>query len=113
MATVGSILSTHRLLFPTSICLSQWMRSGEQGVARSERVYKADINISIQRSSPFADVFSLCRSALENEGVYPLTIDILGSGAVVSDQGEDIVDDLVWLRSTTLDILVISVATQV
>lgn len=111
-AAVTSILSTHRLLFSNAICFSQWMRAGECGVAQSVRVEKTDVNISVNPSDPFVDVFSLCRSIIDGESVYPLTIDIFGSGTILTDRGDAIVDDLVWLRATTLDIFSISVVTQ-
>jgi hypothetical protein len=88
------------------------MRAGDREVAQSERVEKADINVRLHPSKSFADVFAECRSVIENESVYPLTIEVFGSGVIVTEQGDSFVDDLVWVRATTLDIFRISVGTQ-
>lgn len=109
---IASILYAHKLLFPNHVRLSQWMRAGEYGVAQSYRVDKADINISVHSLNSFVDVFSAARLVIDSEAVYPLTIEILGSGEVITNQGTSLVDDLVWIRAITLDILSISVGTQ-
>ena len=111
-ATVSSVLRDHRLLFPNSVRLSQWMQAGESEVAQSKRIEKADINISVYSSKPFVDIFLLCRLLMDKDSVYPLTIEVFGSGTIVTDRDNALVEDLVWVRATTLDIFSISVATQ-
>src|SRR5688500_14674313 len=74
--TMVSVLSAHRMLFPNSMCFSQWMRAGEHEVARGERVEKANVEVTMNPSNPFAQVFPLCRSFIDSESVYPLTIKI-------------------------------------
>jgi hypothetical protein len=78
-ATVVSILRDHRLLFPNTVCFSQWMRAGMYEVAQSERVEKAEIKLSVDPLNPFVDMLSRCRSYIENESVYPLTVKFIGS----------------------------------
>lgn len=111
-ATVASILSSYKLLSTNTIRLSVWMRAGEQNVSQSKRIEKADISFSVDPSNPFMDTLSLCHSILDSEYVYPLTVEILGLGAIVTDHGEIFVDDLVWLRARTMDTFNISVVTQ-
>lgn len=111
-ATVVSILSARKLLFPNTICLSQWMQAGEHEVAQSKCIQKPDVNISVHPSKPLVDVFSLCRLMIDSESVYPLKIKIFGSGIIVTNQGDSVVNNLVWIRARTLDTFDISVATQ-
>lgn len=107
-----SVLSTYELLFPKTVCLSQWMQAGECEVAQSKRVDKPDINVSVQAPKSFVDIFSLCRLMLDNESIYPLKIKIFGSGVIISEQGNSVVDNLVWIRARTMDTFDISVITQ-
>lgn len=110
--TVASILSNQRLFLPHQVCLSQWMRAGERKVADSERVEKSDVVVVVDGPRPFAKVVGACQSIIESESVYPLRIEALGSGVIVTDQGDSVVDDLITLLATTLDIFNISVSTQ-
>jgi hypothetical protein len=111
-ALVASILEIHRLLDPKVVRLSQWMLAGEREVAQSVRVEKADLEVPLHSSKSFEDVFALCRSGIKSESVYPLTIEMSGSGIIITEQGDSVIDDLVWIRATTLDIFRISVGTQ-
>jgi len=109
---VVSILSTRKLLFPNVVCLSQWMQAGEYEVAQSKRIEKADINIAVHPSKPLVDVLSLCRLLMDDESVYPLKINIFGSGIIITNKGDSVVNNLMWIRARTLDTFDISVATQ-
>lgn len=111
-AIVVSILRTEKLLLPDVVLLSRWIRAGEHDVAQSERVEKADVKVSIHPSESILNILPLCRSIIENESAYPLSIEISGSGVVATSQGDNVASDLVWLRATTLDIFSILVATQ-
>jgi hypothetical protein len=112
LETVFSTLHDHKLLFPKVICLSQWMRAGEFNVAGSKRIDKSLINVTVNSLRPLADVFALCHSIFDNESVYPLTIEIFGSGVILTRQGDQTVDNLIRVYSTTLDIFRITVATH-
>src|SRR4051794_19172682 len=109
---VASIFSSHRLLFPKAVQLSQWMRASGSKVAESERVGKGVIKLLVDPSKGFKDVISRCREIIYAESVYPLKVEIFGSGVIVNDSAEEIVDDLIWIRATTLDILRLSIMTQ-
>ncbi|MEY2497293.1 MAG: hypothetical protein QOD12_849 [Verrucomicrobiota bacterium] len=109
---IVSILHTHKILYPDTVRLSQWIRAGDHGVAQGERVSRTDTLISLSSSDSFQEVFSSSRFIVEKEEVYPVLIDISGSGVLVTEQGDTMVEDLAWIRATTLDILTITVATQ-
>ncbi|MDB5033880.1 MAG: hypothetical protein JWQ98_1121 [Chlorobi bacterium] len=107
-----SILRAHELLSPNVIRFSQWMKAGEYGVFQSKRVDKSDVVISISPSTSHAELLMACRLIFDEEHVYPLTIEVDGVGTIVSDQGEFLVEDLVWLRVSVLDTFNLSIGTQ-
>jgi hypothetical protein len=88
------------------------MRAGSSEVSKSERVEKGAVTLPIDSGQGFKGVFSKCYALMTLESVYPLTIEIFGSGKIVKRSSYDVVDDLVWIRSTTLEILRISILTQ-
>ena len=110
--TMTSILMAHRLLVPNKVCLSQWMKAGERRVAESERVEKPEIFVSVDPANYLAEIFTTCRSIIEGESVYPLRVEISGSGVIVGAAGDSVLDDVVWLRAITLDTFYVTVGTQ-
>src|SRR4051812_3400371 len=71
-ATIISILSRYRLLFPNRVRLYKWMRACECEVAQSERVEKSEISLPVDPLRHFEDVVSLCHTLINSEAVYPL-----------------------------------------
>lgn len=111
--TAVSILREHDLLLPRMASLSKWMTAGPWAVAQGQRVERASLNISVDPDGPLTQVASSCRLAIESEGIYPLTIEISGVGLVITEQDTSVpTDDLVWIRTTTLDTFAILIATQ-
>jgi len=108
---VTSILSARNLLLPARVAVSRWMRAGQHGVADGKRIEKTDLKIG-NGTDIFREVHFAAQEALEVDAAYPLTIEISGSGVVKTGTGDLRVNDLVWLRTTTLDRFVLSVNTQ-
>jgi hypothetical protein len=88
------------------------MRAGDIGVAQSERLAKEPLELQSDLSLAFAELLELCRSIFLTEFAYPTVIEISGSGHILTQAGPSVVEDLVWMRSSTLDTLMLTVGTQ-
>jgi hypothetical protein len=88
------------------------MKAGERRVAESERVEKQEIVVSVDPAGTLTEIFTTCRSIIEDELVYPLRVEISGSGVIVGTSGDSVLEDVVWLHAITLDTFYITVGTQ-
>lgn len=107
-----SVLADERLLDVRKVCFSRWIRAIPGPVEQSKRVDKPAIELQVDRASFLSATLALIRSTIEGEEVYPLDIEIFGSGTVLLSVGEATVADLLWVRGTTLDTFMISIGTQ-
>ncbi|MCB9314771.1 MAG: hypothetical protein H6574_18885 [Lewinellaceae bacterium] len=109
---VASVLKSQDLLNPNTICLSKWMIAGSHQVVNSNRVEKPTITFSFNSLNSYPELILQCRSLIEEESVYPLTINLLGSGMIKGEVKNFDVDNLIWISCTTLEIFRISIMTQ-
>ena len=111
------VLEAHDLLRPVKVVLSGWLRSSSDSNALV-RVEEPDVIVIMPKEVGARGLLTHCETTLDqlerkHSFLYPVDIDILGVGAVLTVKGTRCeLPDVTWIWGKTLDSHIVDVRTQ-